>query len=188
MITINFVASFDLDPQADELWPSRDGVVEPNNDLASGAQQNGGKNGLHLIAINHPTLTMGGESSGSPLFQSGNDKCSYNPNQPSSRRARSKRGERCNPSRADPGQSVQDSSQAKPENQNPQDSAQPGDSHIYQAPLVPYKDELLCPVPHAPWPVCGTVDSFYIHYQIIYPVTNAPMGWWIHEYCVPGMY
>lgn len=180
LIGITFVASFDLDQQAGKLFPGFGGIAEP--------QQNEGNDGLELIATNNPTLTTGEKHSESPMFQSGDHKCPYNPNEPSSRRARSKRGELCVPSRDDHGQPVQDSVQAEPEKEKPQESAQRNDSPGYQEPLAPYKDELLCPVPLAPWPVCGTVDSFYIHHQIIYPVMNAPMGWWIHEYCVPGVY
>lgn len=185
---ITFVVSLDLDHQAGELIPNLGGIVEPSMDIASEAQQNEANDGLELFASNDPTLTTGDENSESPLFQSGNDKCSYNHNQPSSRRARSKRGEICRPSRDDTGQPVQNSGQAEREKENPGESPKPGDSPVDQSPLSPYKDRLLCPLPLAPWPVCGTVDSFYIHYQIIYPVTNAPMGWWIHEYCVPGVY
>lgn len=188
LIAIIFVASFDLDYQAAELLPSLGGIVKPNKDLASEAQQNEVNDGLELIASDNPTITTGDEYAESPLFQSGNDKCAYSPNQPSSRRARLKRGEMCMPSRNDNGHPIQENGQAEPEKDNPQESAQPGDSPVDQKPLAPYKDRLLCPIPLAPWPVCGTVDSFYIHYQIIYPVTNAPMGWWIHEYCVPGVY
>lgn len=187
-ITNAFVASFDLDHQASEPLPGLGWIVEPNTDLASEAQQNGANDGLELLTINHPTIMMGDENPESPLFQSGNHLCPNNPNQSPSRRARSKRGEICPPSRDDNSPPVQNSGQAEPEKENSQESAQPSDSPVNQKPLAPYKDRLLCPVPLAPWPVCGTVDSFYIHYQIIYPVTNAPMGWWIHEYCVPGVY
>lgn len=180
LISISFAASFDLDQQAGELFPSFGGIAEP--------QQNGGNNGLELIASNNPTLTTGENYSEFPISQSGNHKCSYNPNQPSSRRARSKRKEVCVPSRDDHGQPVHDNIQAEPEEERPQGSAQPDGIPVYQKPLAPYKDKLLCPIPLAPWPVCGTVDSFYIHHQIIYPVINAPIGWWIHEYCVPGVY
>lgn len=178
LIKVAFVASFDLDPQTGELLSSFGGVVEPNKDLPPEAHVN---DGLGLISSNNPTPTTGDENSESSLFQTENNKCPYNPSQPSSRRARSKRGEICVPPHDDNGQ-------AEPEKKNPQESAQPGDSPVDKQLLAPYKDTLLCPIPAAPWPVCGTVDSFYIHYQIIYPVTNAPMGWWIHEYCVPGMY
>lgn len=188
LIGITFVASFDLDQQAGELFASFGGIAEPNKDLASEPQQKEGNNGLELIASNNPTHTTGEEYSEFPIFQSGNHKCPYNLNQPYSRRARLKRGEVCVPSRDDHGQAVQDSVQAEPEEENPQENAQPDDSPVYQKPLAPYKDKLLCPIPVAPWPVCGTVDSFYSHHQIIYPVMNAPMGWWIHEYCVPGVY
>lgn len=180
LISISFVANFDLDQQAGELFPSFGGIAEP--------QQTEGNNGLELIASNNPALTTGEQYSEFPILQSGNHKCPYNPNQPSSRRARSKRKEVCVPPRDDHGQSVQDNVQAEPEEEKPQESAQPDDIPVYQKPLAPYKDKLLCPIPLAPWPVCGTVDSFYIHHQIIYPVMNAPIGWWIHEYCVPGVY
>lgn len=176
LISISFVASFDLDQQAGELFPSFVGIAEP--------QKNEGNNGLELIASDNPT---GEKHSGFPIFQSGDHKCSYNLNQPSSRRARLKRKEVCVPSRDDHGQAVQDNVQAEPEEEKPQGSAQPDGNPVYQKPLAPYKDKLLCPIPLAPWPVCGTVDSFYIHHQIIYPVMNAPIGWWIHEYCVPGV-
>lgn len=177
LISISFVASFDLDQQSGGLFSSFGGIAEP--------QKNGGNNGLELIASNNPT---GEKHSGFPIFQSGDHKCSYNPNEPSSRRARLKRKEVCVPSRDDHGQPVQDNVQAEPEEEKPQGRAQPDGIPVYQKPLAPYKDKLLCPIPLAPWPVCGTVDSFYIHHQIIYPVMNAPIGWWIHEYCVPGVY
>lgn len=185
LIKVAFVASFDLDPQAGELLSSFGGIVEPNKDLPPEAHVN---DGLGLISSNNPTPETGDENSESTLFQNENNKCPDNPSQPSSRRARSKRGEICVLPHDDNGQSVHTSGQAEPEKKNPQESAQPGDSPVDQQLLAPYKDNLLCPIPLAPWPVCGTVDSFYIHYQIIYPVTNAPMGWWIHEYCVPGVY
>lgn len=188
LITVASVASLDLDYQAGELLSSFGGIVGPNKDLLPEAQQNEVHDGLGLISSNNPTPTTGDENSESSLFQSENNKCPYYPNQPSSRRARSKRGEICVPPRDDNGQPVQASGQAEPGKKNPQESAQAGDSPVDQKALAPYKDQLLCPIPIAPWPVCGTVDSFYIHYQIIYPVTNAPMGWWIHEYCVPGVY
>lgn len=177
LISITSVASFELEQQAGELFPGFGGIAEQ--------QKNEGNNGLELIASNNPP---GEKYSEFPIFQSGDHKCSYNPNQPASRRARSKRKEACVPSRDDHGQSVQDNVQAEPEEERPQGSAQPDDIPVYQKPLAPYKDKLLCPILIAPWPVCGTVDSFYIHHQIIYPVTNAPIGWWIHEYCVPGVY
>lgn len=180
LISITSVASFDLNQQAGELSPSFGGIAEP--------QRNEGNNGLEPIASNNPTLTTGEKYSEFPIFQSGDHKCLYNPNQPTSRRARSKRGEVCVPSRDDDGQPVQDNVHADPEEKKSQESTQPDDSPVYQKPLTPYKDKLLCPIPLAPWPVCGTVDSFYIHHKIIYPVINAPIGWWIHEYCVPGMY
>ena len=185
LINVAFVASFDLDPQAGDFLSSFGGIVEPNKDLPPEVHIN---DVLGLISNNDPTTTTVDENSGSSLFQSENNKCPYNPNQPSSRRARSKRGEICVPPRDDNGQSVQASGLAEPEKKNPQENAQPVDSPVEKQPLAPYKDKLLCPLPLAPWPVCGTVDSFYIHYQVIYPVTGAPMGWWIHEYCVPGMY
>ena len=186
LISSSFVASFDLDQQqAGEPFPSFGGIAEP--------QQNEGNNGLELFASNNnPTLTTTrGKHSEFAIFQSGTHSCSYNnPNQPSSRRSRSKREEVCVPSSSDDhDQPVQDNIQAQPEEEKPPESAQPPDiSPVYQQPLAPYKDKLLCPNPRAPWPVCGTVDSFYIHHQIIYPVMNAPIGWWIHEYCVPGVY
>lgn len=185
LINAGFVASFDRDPKASELLSSFSGILEPNKDLPPEAHAN---DRLGLISSIDPTTTTGDEKSKSSLLQSENNKCPYNPNQPSSRRARSKRGEICVPPLDDIGQSVHASELTEPEKKNPQENAQPGDSPAEQKPLAPYKDNLLCPIPLAPWPVCGTVDSFYIHYQIIYPVTNAPMGWWIHEYCVPGMY
>lgn len=194
LISISLVASFDLDQQqAGELFPSFDRIpAEPH-------QINGDNGLLELIASNNnPTIltTAGGKYSEFAIFQSGtHKKCSYNnPNQPSSRRrSRSKRGEEvCVPSSRDDHdqQPVQDNVQAQPEEEKPQpqESAQPDVSPVHEQPLAPYEDKLLCPIPRAPWPVCGTVDSFYIHHQIIYPVMNAPIGWWIHEYCVPGVY
>lgn len=188
LIGITFVASFDLEQQAGELFSSFGGIDGPNHDLASEPQHNEGNNGFEPITGNNPTLTMEEKYSELPIFQSGNHKCSYNPNQPYSRRARSIRGEICVPSHDDHGPPMQDSVQAEPEEENPQESARPDNSPVDQKPLAPYKDKLLCPIPLAPWPVCGTVDSFYLHRQIIYPVMNAPIGWWIHEYCVPGVY
>lgn len=189
LISISFVASFDLDQQeAGELFPSFGAGI------AAEPQKNEGNNGLlELIASNNIPTTL--TTTGGKYSEFATHKCSYNnPNQPSSRRARSKRGEEvCVPSSRDDHdqQSVQDNVQAQPEEEKgkPQESAQPPDvSPVYEQPLAPYKDKLLCPIPRAPWPVCGTVDSFYIHHQIIYPVMSAPIGWWIHEYCVPGVY
>ena len=188
LIGITFVASFDLGQQAGELFSSFGGIDGPSHDLASEPQHNEGNNGFELITGSNPTLTMEEKYSELTIFQSGIHKCPYNPNQPYSRRARLIRREICVPSHDDYGPPVQDSAPAEPEEEKPQESARPDNSPVDQKPLAPYKDKLLCPIPLAPWPVCATVDSFYIHHQIIYPVMNAPIGWWIHEYCVPGVY